>query len=175
MTSRRNVHRQPARPVDIGEATASDPCDPDPLVQNNAPALFPLGSTNVNWTATDDDGNLSGDIQQVLIEDTTPPAVFCNAPLTITPPDAPISFTATADDVCEGPLPAVVTGYDCFKVTKKGKVIDKTYSCVVSFAGDTITVLDSGGVGTRITWIAEATDGSGNVGSVSCGVDVVKP
>ena len=87
----------------------------------------------------------------------------------------PISFTATADDVCEGPLPAVVTEYDCFKVTKKGKAIDKTYSCVVSVAGDTITVLDSGGKDTQITWTAEATDGAGNVGSVDCSVDVVKP
>ncbi len=108
-------------PVDIGEATASDLCDPDPLVQNNAPALFPLGSTNVNWTATDDDGNLSGDSQQVLIEDTTPPEVFCNAPATITPPDAPISFTATADDVCEGPLPAVVTGVRLLQGDQEGQ------------------------------------------------------
>jgi len=162
-------------PVDIGEATASDQCDPDPLVQDNAPALFPLGLTDVTWSATDDDGNFSEAIQQVLIEDTTPPEVFCNAPATITPPDAPISFTATADDVCEGPLPAMVTAYDCFKLTKKGKIIDKTFSCIVSFAGDTITILDSGGKDTRITWTAEATDGAGNVGSVDCSVDVVKP
>ncbi len=60
-------------------------------------------------------------------------------------------------------------------MTKKGKIIDKTFSCIVSFAGDTITVLDSGGVDTRITWTAEATDGAGNIGSVDCSVEVVKP
>jgi hypothetical protein len=162
-------------PVDIGKATASDQCDAEPLVQNNAPALFPLGSTLVNWTATDDEGNISGAIQQVIVEDTTPPELLCNAPATITPPDAPISFTATANDTCEGPLPTLVTEYDCFKVTNKGKIIDKTDSCVVSFAGDTITVLDSGGKNTHITWTAEATDGAGNVGSIDCAVNVVKP
>ena len=162
-------------PVDLGEPLVGDFCDPDPLVENDAPALFPLGTTPVAWSVTDDDGNVSAAIQEVLIEDTTPPAVFCNAPPTIIPPDAPISFAAAAEDVCEGPLTPVITDYDCFKVTKKGKVIDKTESCVVSFVGDTITIADSGGVGTRITWTAEATDGSGNTTQVECGVDVVRP
>jgi hypothetical protein len=162
-------------PVDIGEAVAEDACDPDPMVSNDEPALFPLGSTDVTWMAVDDDGNTASAVQNVLIEDTTPPAVFCNAPATITPPDAPISFTATAEDICEGPLTPVIVDYGCFKVTKKGKIIDKTESCIVSFAGDTVTIADSGGVGTRITWTTEATDGSGNVTSVECGVDVVRP
>jgi hypothetical protein len=125
--------------------------------------------------AVDDDGNTSSAVQNVLVEDTTPPTVFCNAPATITPPDAPISFTATAEDVCEGPLTPVIVDYGCFKVTSKGKIIDKTESCIVSFAGDTVTIADSGGVGTRITWTAEATDGSGNVTSVECGVNVIRP
>ena len=158
-----------------GDPTVSDFCDPDPGVSNDAPALFPLGSTDVTWTAVDDDGNTASAMQNVLIEDTTPPEVFCNAPATITPPDAPISFTATAEDVCEGPLTPVITEYGCFKVTKKGKIIDKTESCIVSFAGDTITIADSGGVATRITWTAEATDGSGNITSLGCAVDVVRP
>jgi hypothetical protein len=162
-------------PVDIGEALVSDACDPDPMVSNDAPALFPLGSTDVTWMAADDDGNTASAVQNVLIEDTTPPEVFCNAPATITPPDAPISFTATAEDVCEGPLMPTIVDYGCFKVTNKGKIIDKTESCIVSFSGDTVTIADSGGVGTRIIWTAEATDGSGNVTSVECGVDVVQP
>jgi hypothetical protein len=162
-------------PVDIGEALVSDACDPDPMVSNDAPALFPLGSTDVTWMAVDDDGNTASAVQNVLVEDTTPPEVFCNAPATITPPDAPISFTATAEDVCEGPLTPTIVDYGCFKITKKGKIIDKTESCIVYFGGDTVTIADSGGVGTRITWTAEATDGSGNVTSVECGVDVIRP
>ena len=69
----------------------------------------------------------------------------------------------------------MITEFDCFKLTKKGKRIDKTDSCVVSIVGDTITISNSGGVDDHITWKAEATDGSGNVGMVECEVIVEKP
>ena len=64
----------------------------------------------------------------------------CNSPATIIPPDAPISFTATATDICAGDLVPEITEFDCFKFTKKGKRIDKTESCVVAIDGDTIAV-----------------------------------
>ena len=162
-------------PVDIGIPTVSDLCDTNVDVSDDAPALFPLGSTDVTWTATDDSGNQTVDIQSITIEDTTPPAVMCNSPATIVPTDVPISFTATAADICEGDLTPVITEFDCFKLTKKGKRIDKTDSCVVSIVGDTITISNSGGVDDHITWKAEATDGSGNVGMVECEVIVEKP
>jgi len=99
--------------------------------------------------------------------------IDCNAPETIFAPDAPISFTATAtntDDV-------VITGFDCLRVTKKGKDVDKKESCVVAIdPSDTITILDSGGVGNQITWTVEATDAAGNVINIEepCQVEVVK-
>ena len=37
--------------------TVSDIVDPSPTVTNDAPASFPLGTTVVTWTATDDSGN----------------------------------------------------------------------------------------------------------------------
>jgi len=52
----------------IGEASASDDCDPDPSISNDAPALFPLGDTEVTWTATDESGNFSTAIQIVTVE-----------------------------------------------------------------------------------------------------------
>ena len=162
-------------PVDIGIPTVSDLCDTNVDVSDDAPALFPLGSTDVTWTATDDSGNQTVDIQTITIEDTTPPTVMCNSPATVDPTDVPISFTATAADICEGDLTPVITEFDCFKLTKKGKRIDKTDSCVVSIVGDTITISNSGGVDDHITWKAEATDGSGNVGMVECEVIVEKP
>jgi hypothetical protein len=55
----------------------------------------------VTWTATDASGNESTDVQTVTVADTTPPEIFCNAPGAIVPPDAPVSFTATATDVCD--------------------------------------------------------------------------
>jgi hypothetical protein len=69
----------------------------------------------------------------------------------------------------------VISAYDCFDFTKKGNRIDKTASCVVSVVGDTVTILDSGGVGDHITWIAVATDDSGNVSSTLCEVVVANP
>ncbi|UCG88159.1 MAG: PD40 domain-containing protein, partial [Gemmatimonadota bacterium] len=44
-------------PVDLGQPTVSDNSDPNPTVENDAPALFALGATTVTWTATDAAGN----------------------------------------------------------------------------------------------------------------------
>jgi len=46
---------------------------------------------------------------------------------------------------------------------------------LVSFSGDTLTILDSGGVGDHITWTIEATDTSGNTTTGSCEVEVLRP
>ncbi|MDH3214610.1 MAG: hypothetical protein OEM05_19195, partial [Myxococcales bacterium] len=104
----------------------------------------------------------------------TAPVIDCNAPPTITPPDAPIAFTATALDNCT-PATVTVTAYDCFKLTKKGKRIDKTDSCVVAIDGATVTIVDSGGVGDTITWDVEAVDDAGNLATATCQVEVVNP
>jgi len=63
-----------ARP-DIGQATAVDDFDPNPTVTNDAPVLFPLGTTDVTWTAEDRLGNVSTATQTVTIEDTTSPQI----------------------------------------------------------------------------------------------------
>jgi hypothetical protein len=160
--------------VALGTPAASDTCDPTPFVTNNAPDLFTLGDTTVTWTAIDDDGNQASGGQMVTIIDTTPPEILCNA-VDITPVDAPISFTASASDQCQGPLTAEITDYDCFVYTKKGKLVKKTKSCVVSFSGDQITILDSGGVSDMIEWTVTATDDSGNSTTQSCSLNVIKP
>jgi hypothetical protein len=90
------------------------------------------------------------------------------------PPEAPISFTASAVDNCDGDPWVVLTGYDCWKETKKGKRIDKTNSCVVHLDGDQVTILDSGGVGTTIAWDVWAEDSCGNVATQVCEVDVIR-
>ncbi len=161
--------------VAIGVATATDICDPNVAISNDAPGLFPLGDTTVTWTATDDDANQTVDTQTITVEDTLPPVITCNSPATIVPPDAPIAFTATVLDQCEGSITPVINSFDCFKFTKKGKRIDKTASCEVAINGDTITILDSGGVNDHITWNVTATDSSGNQTDKVCEVLVVNP
>ena len=161
-------------PVDIGDATVYDECDKSLTLGNDAPPRFPLGSTKVTWTVTDDDLNRSAAEQLVKVVDTTPPQLACNSPATITPPQAPISFKATASDTC-GSVAVTVSTYDCYRYNKAGKRVDKTGSCQVALNGDTITVLDSGGVGTHITWTVAGTDANGNSAMKSCMVTAVNP
>ena len=125
-------------------------------------------------TVTDPFGESDFCTATVTVVDEIPPEVLCNAPETIVPPDAPISFTATATDNCDVSL-VEITQYDCYTYTKKGKRIDKTESCIVEVADDTITILDSGGVDDHITWTIMATDSSGNTSQELCEILVVNP
>lgn len=166
-------------PTNTGSATATDSCDSSPVVTfsdvttpGTCPAEFTITRT---WTATDYCGNTSSCVQTINVVDTTPPVISCNAPSTIIPPDAPISFTATATDNCDTYPSVEVIGFDCFKFTKKGKRIDKTESCAVEVAGDTVTILDSGGVGDHISWTVQATDDCENESVFECEVVVVNP
>jgi len=54
-------------PIDIGEPVVSDNCDEDLLVENNAPESFPLGSTWITWSVTDDCGNSRACMQKVVV------------------------------------------------------------------------------------------------------------
>ena len=68
-------------PVALGTPTVSDIVDPAPAVTNNAPAGgFPLGTTNVTWTATDASGNEATAVQVVTVNAPAP------GPLTVTAP-----------------------------------------------------------------------------------------
>jgi len=170
---------QPSDPSATGTATAVDVCDPAPGVgyaDDVTPGACPQEETIARtWTATDDCGNTSDCLQVIEVVDTTPPMIACNSPGIITPPDAPITFTATAEDNCDDEPPVEVTGYDCFMYTSRGKRISKLDSCVVEFSGPSITVLDSGGVDDHITWTVNTVDACGNSYQAICEVLVVLP
>ncbi len=59
--------------VDIGEALAYDIFPV--TIENDAPLMFPLGTTVVNWTATDSNGNVYTGVQKVTIYDHTSPEI----------------------------------------------------------------------------------------------------
>ena len=84
-----------------GIATASDACDPSPVVVSNASAVLPLGVTIVTWTATDASGNSSSCQQSVLVRDTTPPTIVCPTGVTAECPTQPALGTASAADACD--------------------------------------------------------------------------
>lgn len=91
--------------VNIGTATATDGCDTSVTITNDAPAVFPLGSTTVTWTAVDDSGNSTVDTQTVLVEDTIPPELSMSlAPRTLWSPDhklRTINATIVVTDICD--------------------------------------------------------------------------
>lgn len=60
-------------PVSLGYPAVSDNLDPSPVVVNSAPeGGFPVGATNVVWTATDASGNTASAVQLVAV--TAPPS-----------------------------------------------------------------------------------------------------
>ncbi|MDH5299895.1 MAG: HYR domain-containing protein [Gammaproteobacteria bacterium] len=91
-------------PVSIGNAIAKDIFGT--TLSNDAPSAFPLGSTIVNWLATDDSGNIARGKQTVRVVDTT-------APVLTLPADVVIEATGALTSVVLGQA----TATDIFNVT----------------------------------------------------------
>jgi hypothetical protein len=127
--------------VSLGTATAVDAVDPNPIITNDAPAGFPLGTTIVTWTATDASGNHASVAQKVVVADTILPVVNLNTPASPTK-NPSISFTI---------IDKTLMTTDC-------KVNDGDFS---SCASPFEPVLDSG----DYTVTVRAADAAGNIGS----------
>ena len=137
---------------------------------------LPPGSHTIILTVEDGKGGSASDAVVVTInEDTAPPVISCNAPATITPPTSPLAFTATVADTCDEDPLFEIKEYSCYFYTRKGKRIDKAASCMVEISGDTITILDSGGIADRISWKIPAADKCGNTTELECTVVVTNP
>jgi len=155
-------------------ASCSDPDGNDVTLACVPASPYPLGETDVTVTCNDGMEDTVEDCT-ITVVDTTPPSIECNTPVTMVPQDAPISVVATGNDNCDAEPSIEIAEFDCFAYTGKGKRVDKTESCVVDVVGDSVTILDSGGVGATITWTVLATDSSGNTSANVCQVQVVHP
>jgi len=85
--------------------SATDVCDPNPAITNNAPSFFPLGTTPVKFTATDDHTNASSCTATVTVIDSHPPKITVSVtPTSLWPPNhkmALIDATVTVTDECD--------------------------------------------------------------------------
>lgn len=68
--------------IDLGAPTIDDNCGVD-TVTNDAPAVFPVGSTTVTWTVTDVNGATADCEQTVTVTDDEDPTIVCPADVTV--------------------------------------------------------------------------------------------
>ncbi|MEW5830355.1 MAG: LamG-like jellyroll fold domain-containing protein, partial [Chloroflexota bacterium] len=104
----------PAGAVVTFSATATDetsPANPAVACDANSGDTFPLGTTTVTCSATDDAGNTANGSFDITVEDTTAPVVSVPADITTEatgPAGAAVTFAAaTASDIVDGPLTPV--------------------------------------------------------------------
>jgi hypothetical protein len=137
-------------PVLLPPATATDNCGV-PTVTSDAPAVFPLGTTTVTFTAVDPYGNTTTGTTTVTVVDTTPP-VIANVPPPVTVEQATAAGTLvtlalpTASDVCDV-APLLTTSHPTPAVFPLGATI-VTFTATdasgnVGIATTTVTVVDT--------------------------------
>jgi len=131
--------------VALGTPTTGDNCGVNG-VSNNAPVVYPLGTTTVTWTVTDDYGNTATTTQDVIVEDTDAPTVI-----------PPADISVVADGSCQG------------TVSSLGTPITDDNCSVASVTNDGLGTYPLGN--TTVTWTV--TDGSGNVTTATQTVTVV--
>jgi endonuclease G len=115
----------------LGNATASDNAGNVSVARSGVPSgnVFPVGTTTVTYTATDDAGNSAQATQTVTVIDNTPPSLSAPAPTTV---NADLSGHAaipnvvagtTASDNCgpvtlgQGPLAGTIVGVGTHTIT----------------------------------------------------------
>jgi hypothetical protein len=132
--------------VELGQASANDIFEPVQIT-NDAPQLFPVGTTQVTWSATDPNGNVATAQQTVtvVVPDTTPPVVTA-------PPSISIEATAVLTPVDLGTATAVDD-------------VDGTLTPQPDNTGPFALGVHS------VTW--SATDAAGNQGSAVQQVEIV--
>ncbi|MDG1262272.1 MAG: HYR domain-containing protein, partial [Flavobacteriales bacterium] len=82
--------------VSLSNPTTNDNCGVA-SVTNNAPATYPVGTTTVVWTVTDNAGNTAQCSQIVTVTDDETPAITCEANLTQTADAGMCSAAITLD------------------------------------------------------------------------------
>jgi gliding motility-associated-like protein len=131
--------------VVLGTPVALDNCTVA-IITNNAPSAFPIGTTTVTWTVTDESGNKGTATQLVLVKDTTLPTI-----------SAPVNIVKTLGSGC----------------TAAGIVLGTPVAAdncsVASVTNNGLTIYPIGV--TTVTWTV--TDASGNVATATQTVTII--
>ena len=133
--------------VALGQATVSDNCG-IASVTNDAPETYPLGTTTVTWTVTDNNGNVATATQTVTVVDDQDPLVSA-------PADVTIQIAPDADSATGVALGEAQTSDNCG---------------IQSLTNDALDVFPLGL--TVVTWTA--TDNSGNTATAQQRVNVTR-
>lgn len=150
---------------------ATDVCDSDPVITNNAPECFPVGDTDVTFYAEDASGNVDSCTVTVTVEDTTPPVidVVLNRDA-LWPPNhklVPITAEVTVTDICDPNPTYVLTSVESNE-PDNGLGDGDTEGDIVIHDDDNIELRAEragGGDGRTYTLIYTAMDASGNTAS----------
>ncbi|HEX6047069.1 MAG TPA: DNA/RNA non-specific endonuclease [Pyrinomonadaceae bacterium] len=136
----------------LGTPTASDNSGSVSFTRDGVPSgnVFPVGTTTVTYTATDNAGNTASATQTVTVIDDTAPALTAPAPTTV----APLSGTATIPNVVAG----ATSSDNCGAVTVTQSPLAGT---VVGLGTHTITLTATDSAGNTTTATTTFTVNSG--------------
>lgn len=135
--------------TDTGVATATDNCDPQPVItfMDEATGGSCLRTIRRTWTATDSCGNSNSCVQIISFQDTTPPTITCATNRTVECGDLWTFDEPTADDNCSGVVIAIVrtaTNGLCGSTFSATRTWSATDQCGNSnTCAQTITVVDT--------------------------------
>jgi hypothetical protein len=140
----------------LGVATAHDNCsDCVVITRTGVPAghIFPLGTTNVTYTANDGHGNSANATQHVTVTDNTPPSITAPADITVTAGASCSALVDPGTPTASGPC----SGVTVTRVRSDGQPLSAPFPLGT----------------TTITWTA--TDNASNNASDTQDITVIAP
>ena len=144
--------------------------DPDGdaiTLDQDPPGPYPLGTTTVQLTVTDEEGASSTCSATVTVVDEAAPVAECNS-REVTEEELPLAITATGSDNC---------GVASVEITSAACADDEdSDDCEFSVEDATITVIEAEEAEDgeeSVTWQVTVTDDSGNVIVQKCSLTVV--
>ena len=133
--------------VFTGNATAFDTVDGTLTATPDRPGPYPVGTTIVTWSATDNNGNTGSATQTITVADNTPPIVIVPGSISVSATGATTSVdlgVAAAIDVVDGRLTATASETGPFSVGVTTIIWSATDSAGnTSTASQIVTVTDN--------------------------------